>query len=779
MDVLTDVRAALAGVPAAREMLEALVAFSPTACLIYDAAGRCVLANAAVATLFGAPPPPGYNVFEDEALEARGVVDALRRALAGETVSVAPMWYEPADGRPAIKRAGCAVTAFPLRDGDGTVQHIAVMIADATAELKAREELDKFERFRSSGILGVLEFCGETRTVVEANDVFLTMLGYSRDDLLAGRITTLHLTPPGYEEDDAKALDTLRSTGKVTPREKEYLRKDGSRLPVIVAAAILEEKPFRGIAFVLDITDRKRLEVERARRDERFRALVANSDDGICLLDAAGAVTYVSESLQRILGYDAAELLGEPGLKPLLHPDDRAIVADGTARSMAKPGTPIRGEARLRHKDGTYRVLEVVRNDLLHVPAVDAVVVNLRDVTESRMLQAQLQQSQKMEAIGQLAGGVAHDFNNMLCAILGFAGLIASELPTNDPLEGDIKEVIGAAERASMLTRQLLAFSRKQILEPKVVDIGALLRDLDRMIRRLIGEDVELVMSFAPSLGLIKVDPTQLEQVVLNLAINARDAIASSSTTGRIGIETANVVLDAEFARSHIDVSAGPYVMLCVTDNGAGMEGHVRERIFEPFFTTKGVGQGTGLGLATVFGIVKQSGGHIWLSSEPGQGTTFKLYFPRTSAPATTMERGPQALLVAGAETLLLVEDEPAVRAFAKRALERVGYTVLEAANGGEALLIAEQHPSPIDLLLTDVVMPRMSGRVLAQRLLVMKPRLRVIYMSGYTEDTIAHQGVLDDGVDFLAKPVSLDRLLEKVRSVLDRAPASVDEKGG
>ena len=755
------------------EVLAAFIASSPLACLLYDARGRCLLANEAVEALFGALPPAGYNVFEDETLRATGTTEMLKRALGGETVHVPPIGYDARDlerpGGPAGKRAAVEVTAFPVPSADGVVRHFAVMARDATTELEAREELAKFERFRESGILGVIEFTGADRTVVEANDVFLEMLGYTREDLLAGRIMTLHLTPPGYEEADARAIHTMLTTGKVGPREKEFFRKDGVRLPVIVAGAVLERDPLRAIAFILDISERKRLEAERAQREERFRALVANSADGLCLLDQSGAVTYVSESMLGILGYAEAELLGEPGLKPLLHPEDRAAVADATARSVSSPGIPVRGEARLRHKNGAYRILEVVRNVLLHVPAVNAVVVNLRDVTESRALQEQLVQAQRMEAIGQLAGGIAHDFNNMLSAILGFAGLIARELQTGDPLGADIKEVITAAERASMLTRQLLAFSRKQILEPKVIDVGAVLRDLDRMLRRLIGEDVELVIALAPGLGLVKVDPAQFEQVVLNLVINARDAIAASGKGGRIVVETANVALDDDYARSHLDVAAGPHVMLCVSDDGAGIERHVRERIFEPFFTTKAAGQGTGLGLATVFGIVKQSRGHIWLYSEPGLGTTFKVYFPQVEASASATAPLTRGVVMRGAETVLLVEDEPGVRAFAKRALERSGYTVLEASNGGEALLIAEQHPATIDLLLTDVVMPRMSGRTLADRLLGLRPALKVIFMSGYTENTIVHQGVLDDGVDFLPKPVSLERLLEKVRSVIDR----------
>jgi CheY-like chemotaxis protein/two-component sensor histidine kinase len=372
-----------------------------------------------------------------------------------------------------------------------------------------------------------------------------------------------------------------------------------------------------------------------------------------------------------------------------------------------------------------------------------------------------------MEAIGRLAGGVAHDFNNMLSAILGFAGIVHSELSEQDPLRSDVAEIVAAAERASSLTRQLLAFSRRQILEPQVLDLTEHIVSMEGMLRRLLGENVELHLGLAQRLGCVRADPAQIEQIVLNLVINARDALPP--TGGRITIETANVELDEEYSRQHLSVAPGEHVLLSVADNGQGMEDSVRERIFEPFFTTKALGKGTGLGLATVFGIVKQSGGHIWLYSEQGRGSTFKVYLPRVQDAATAAKKaGPQARLQ-GNETILLVEDESGVRAFAKRALQREGYVVLEAENGGEALLIAEQHRGHIHLLLTDVVMPRMNGRALADRLLAMRPDLKVIYMSGYTENTIVHQGVLDEGTEFIPKPVSLEGLCNKVRQVLDR----------
>jgi two-component system cell cycle sensor histidine kinase/response regulator CckA len=766
MHEVTRIRDALAQVENPRELLETMIAFSPVAFLLYERDGRCVLANEATVTLFGAAPPPDYNIFEDDTLAAAGVVAAVRRAFAGETVHVPAVWYEPeASGG---RRVGAELTTFPIVNRSGVVTHIACAIRDATAELKLRESAAELERLRDSGILGVFEFSRVDRRVIEANDAFLAMLGFTREDVRNGQLELAKMTPPEHVAADERAIAEIGATGKSAPREKELYGKDGKRVPVIVAGALLADSS-RGIAYVLDISERKRAERALVEREARFHALVANSSDAVLLLDERGTVTYASDSTARVLGWKPEEIVGGAGLRVHVHPDDLPGVGEGRAKCVEQPGTPIRGEARIKHKDGTYRVVEVVLNSMLEDPDVRAVVVNFRDVTETRALEQQFLQAQKMEAIGQLAGGIAHDFNNMLSAILGFAGIVASELPPADPLVADVKEIITAAERASTLTRQLLAFSRKQILAPKVLDLSVHIRQLERMLQRLLGEDVELVMSLAPHIGLVKVDPAQIEQVVLNLVINARDAVAAVEQ-GRITLETANVFLDGEYARSHRDVVAGAFVMLCVSDNGAGMEKHVRERIFEPFFTTKGVGVGTGLGLATVFGIVKQSGGHIWLYSEPGQGTTFKVYLPQTDAtgePAVARAANPAP--VRGSETILLVEDEAGVRSFAKRALQRAGYVVLDAANGGEALLTVEQHVGPIHLLLTDVVMPRMSGRALAERLLVLRPELKVVYMSGYTENTIVHHGVLDDGTDFIPKPIALDVLTSRVREVLDR----------
>jgi CheY-like chemotaxis protein len=382
------------------------------------------------------------------------------------------------------------------------------------------------------------------------------------------------------------------------------------------------------------------------------------------------------------------------------------------------------------------------------------------------VLQEQLRQSQKMEAIGRLAGGIAHDFNNILTVIRGYTELSLLCLKEGDPLKVNLAEVQKASGRASDLTRQLLAFSRRQILEMKVFNLNALVKDLDKMLRRLIGEDIELVTLLAPDLGSVRADVGQIEQAILNLAVNARDAMP---TGGKIIVETSNADLDETYARTHIGVTPGHYVTFSMSDTGCGMSPEVRERVFEPFFTTKE--QGTGLGLSTVYGIVRQIGGSIWLYSEPGQGTTFKIYLPRVKEKADVLlQRDHGSDLPVGTETILLAEDEPSVRDLASRILGAQGYEVLEASNGIEAIQLAQNGArQSIHLLLTDMVMPRMGGMELARKLKALRPGIKILYMSGYTDSAIVHHGALNPGTNFLQKPFTPIALARKVRDVLDR----------
>jgi len=387
--------------------------------------------------------------------------------------------------------------------------------------------------------------------------------------------------------------------------------------------------------------------------------------------------------------------------------------------------------------------------------------------TENRRLEEQLRQSQKVEAIGRLAGGIAHDFNNLLTAIIGYSTIALTSLEENAPVSADVLEIKKAGERAATLTGQLLAFSRKQVLRPRVLDLNDVIINTDKMLRRLIGEDIELITLLGTDLGRVEADPVQIEQIIMNLAVNARDAMPQG---GKLTIETRNIELDAEFARKHVDVKPGPYVMLTVSDNGVGMDAEIQSHLFEPFFTTKEIGKGTGLGLSTVYGIVKQSGGNIWTHSEPGDGTVFKIYLPCVPEKAGTVEPADkeQTEKLAGTETVLVVEDDSAVRKLVSSILVRNGYTVLEANDGEEALRLMIHHEGLVHLLLTDVVMPKMSGPQLGQRLATLQPGIPVLYMSGHTDKAIVEHGMLDPAAAFVQKPFAPDALLRKVREVLN-----------
>jgi hypothetical protein len=424
-------------------------------------------------------------------------------------------------------------------------------------------------------------------------------------------------------------------------------------------------------------------------------------------------------------------------------------------------------EVEWKRKDGSEISIRLsgrrVEEDSLSEPIFEGIV---EDITDRKNLEEHLRQAQKMESVGLLAGGIAHDFNNLLTAINGYSELLLSSNNLHDGLRRELEEIRKAGDRAAQLTQQLLAFSRKQILQPQLLDLNAVVGNVDRLLRRLIGEDVELITVLSPDLGRIKADPGQVEQVIMNLAVNARDAMPKG---GRLTIETANVELDEDYVSRHVTVVPGRYVLLAMSDTGVGMEAPVLRRIFEPFFTTKELGKGTGMGLSTVYGIVKQSGGYIWVYSEPGQGTSFKVYFPQVGdAAASDASRTQLPELARGSETILVVEDEETVRHLILAVLRRRGYQTLEARQAQEALEFAEKHPGPIHVMLTDVVMPKMSGRELANQLATLRPEAKILFMSGYATNAIIHHGVLDPGTAFLQKPFTPDALVRKIRQILD-----------
>lgn len=499
-------------------------------------------------------------------------------------------------------------------------------------------------------------------------------------------------------------------------------------------------------------------------REEVFRLITENAADMIAVVDSDGRRLYNSPAYNRILGYSPEELQHTSAFEQL-HPDDRQMVTEAAATArIGEVGRQI--EYRMRHKDGTWRILESTASGIRNSEGkIEKLVIVNRDITDRKRLEEQFRQSQKMEAIGRLSGGIAHDFNNLLGVIIGYGEILQENIEANDPNRGCIDEVLRAGQRAASLTRQLLAFSRQQVLEPTILDLNNVVVDMEKMLRRLIGEDIELTTVLNRELGKVKADHGQIEQVVLNLAVNARDAMPNG---GKFTIQTDNVTMEeVDTRRYSYPFKPGRYVLLTVSDTGIGMDLVTRARIFEPFFTTKEKGKGTGLGLATVYGVVKQSDGYIEVHTEVNAGTIFKIYLPLVEAEISSLPVQSGAFeSLHGNETILLVEDEAMLCILTRNILERYGYTVFEARNAKEACEIAHRNPRAIHLLLTDVVMPGMNGRDLAEFLVTGRPELRVLYMSGYTGQGIG-QGVLPLGCHFLAKPFSRGVLAKKVREAL------------
>ena len=513
-----------------------------------------------------------------------------------------------------------------------------------------------------------------------------------------------------------------------------------------------------------------RIETAAKAREDTFKLLDVVLDSapiGFALLDRELRYLRVNEALARLNGATAAEHVGRAirELQPELGEEREQML-----RRVLEERTPVVDVELLRTGPAKGATERQLRASFFPVTVVDGppmgVGMFVAETTERRGLEAQLQQAQKMEAVGQLAGGIAHDFNNLLTVITSYGAMVMADLPRESPHAADVQEILNAANRASSLTRQLLAFSRRQVLQPQVLDLNVLTGNLEKMLRRLLREDIQLVTRFDPQLALVNADAGQLEQVIVNLVVNARDAMPRG---GRIAIATSNVTLGEGIGPAHPNMTPGPYVLLTVTDTGRGMDKTTQAHIFEPFFTTKPVGQGTGLGLSTVYGIVKQSGGYVWVYSEIERGTTFKIYLPAVAnvPNAAEAERDSVTPPAGGPERILLVEDEPNVRRIARRILERNGYTVLEASNGAEALRILERRQEPIALVLTDLVMPEMGGRELASKLRIVSPTSRVLFMSGYTEDAVLRQSVMEPGAVFLDKPFTFDTLIRKVREAL------------
>jgi two-component system, cell cycle sensor histidine kinase and response regulator CckA len=602
----------------------------------------------------------------------------------------------------------------------------------------------------------------ETLKVLEVNAAALALYGYERDEFLS-----LDLGALRHPDDQQRLAGILKAAGDDhTTGLARHRRKDGKLIHVEGSSQLstLHGRPARFVV-VSDETKRVQAELERDESEQRLRRTLDNMQEGYTIMSRDLRYLYMNRAGAEQTHLTREQLLGHSPLE--LYPGFEGSRIHLALARAVETGERQRVEEEFQHADG-----ELGYFDLNIQPVPEGLVVLSIDQTERRRaekrrdsLEEQLRQAQKMEAVGRLAGGIAHDFNNVLSVILGYAEELAVEMAPSDPHREDVREIHGAAERAAQLTKQLLMFSRQQMVEPKVLDLNVVVASMDRMLGRALGEEVEVAILPGKELGRIRADRGNIEQVIMNLIVNARDAMPSG---GRLTIETSNVLVDEAFVREHLGSEPGPYVVLAVTDSGVGMDQATRAHIFEPFFSTKALGKGTGLGLSTVFGIVQRCGGGVWVYSEPGRGTTFKIYLPRVDAEPEALRPTLPPVELSGTETVLLVEDEVPLRLVAKRILERLGYRVLVAESPGEAAPLCESHDGPIQLLLTDVVMPLVSGPELAARLSSLRPGLKVLFMSGYTDGSIDAHGVIERGAAFLQKPFTSELLAHKVRSVLD-----------
>jgi len=602
----------------------------------------------------------------------------------------------------------------------------------------------------------------ETLAFLAVNDAAVDAYGWSREEFLPLTIADIRV-PEEVERLHSLLASEPDARGLRHAGVWRHRRKDGGELDVEIRSHdyVFEGRKAR-VVTSLDVTERLAAEQALRRSEERYRELFENASDLITTVDLDGRLTDVNEAFVRTLGYPREELIGKR-LEELVPPESREILLKARARKLEGAETTIY-EHELVTRDGERIQVEVASRLIERDGTVVGTEAICRNITERCRLEHELRQAQRLEAIGRLAGGIAHDFNNLLTVIAGYTEtLLLGKRVEEEP---ELEQIADAARRATVLTRQLLAFSRRQVLQPRVIDLNEVVAGVTPMLTRLIGEDVELHTRLAEGLDPIRADPSQLEQVLVNLSVNARDAMPHG---GRLVITTANVELDEEHVARHGEASTGPHVLLSVGDTGTGMDAETLAHAFEPFFTTKAVGSGTGLGLATVYGIVKQSGGSVWVYSEPGQGTTVKVYLPRSESRILEEAVRPAAPTgTGGCETILLAEDEESLRRLTARMLATQGYEVIAAETATEAVRIAEERGLEVDLLLTDLIMPELSGGELAKRVRTVAPGVRVLFMSGYADDVMTSKGALEPGAPFLGKPFSARDLAVKVREALD-----------
>jgi two-component system, cell cycle sensor histidine kinase and response regulator CckA len=739
-----------------------LVHDAPLPMAVIDLEGHAWIWNAAAETLFPPPPCNTNTVYPLFSLGTQPWFDEVRSAGVNGHGRAAVEWTPRGMGG---ARYRLRLSLIPVRDADQSVCALMVQLADRTnAERQRRIAWRKAQRTQR-----VLDQVPEPLLVHEggclvyANKAAARLLSVKEGKALLGLgidslLTTTSGQPASSVRTKARAVISGREGATPTVEMLAAAVRFGQRRAVQVT--------LREVEAFERVSPRKQLERSRA-------STTPSGTQGVILLDAVGFVTSWDAGAQDLTGFRADEIVGRD-LSPIYAADDLAADGPNQALNCALTNGRFATEGWKRRKDGTRFWCQLTVNALLDREQRTAgFAVVLADFTNKRegeskggIPEDQLRQGQRMEAIGRLAGGIAHDFNNLLTAIQGHAQFLIDDLAADSRSSQDAQEIKRSADRAAGLTRQLLAFSRRQQMELRVVDLNEIMADMGNLLRRVIDEDILLQTTFEENLWPVRADPGQIEQVVLNLVVNARDALPGGGT---IALRTTNLDIDEEFADRKLDLTPGPYVLLTVSDNGVGMDQDTQAHIFEPFFTTKEPGKGTGLGLATVYGIVKQSGGHIWVYSEPGRGTTFKIFLPRVAGIGDVKQRQVKyADAARPGETVLLIEDEVAVRTLARRVLESRGFKVLDAGTGAAAVRIAEEHDGPIHLMLCDVVLPDMNGREIGERIIARRAETRPLFMSGYTDDDAKLQGVIDARAPFLEKPFTPDLLTRRVREVLD-----------
>ncbi len=732
------------------------------AIVITDIEGRILWVNAAFTTL------TGYS--RDEALGQRpsllksGCHDQAFYGHLWATIRSGKTWRGEITNRRKDGRLYTEeMTITPVLGERGEITHFIGIKQDITArkedELKLLQSEERFRLAFEKGPLGIIMVKPDL-SILKVNRALCDMLGYSEVELL--RCSVRDITHPEERNHDQQLLQQIFA-GQLCNHKwtKRYVKKNGETLVVDITHSLIAEQngtPLYSLGIVENVTERRRAELLLMRKTHELQTVFRALPDLYFRLRRDGTILDYLSGANRPLYTSPDKFMGKK-MQTVL-PEEVGRKFEQAFGLVGRTETPVVVEYALA-VDGKERLFEARLSPLQG----DEIVVLIRDVTEHRRLEEQFRQAQKMEAVGRLAGGVAHDFNNMLGVIMGYTQLLQQRLSHDETASRHLGEVKKAADRAAALTRQLLAFSRKQVLRMRRLDLNAVVSDLSKMLARMIGDDVELTIRQGRSLGHVMADPTQIEQILMNLAVNARDAMPRG---GKLLIETGNAELDENYARLHRGAVPGSYVMLAVSDTGCGMDSETQARIFEPFFTTKEAGHGTGLGLSTVYGVVKQSGGYIWVYSEPGKGTTFRIYLPRVDRGVALALPPSSTETMAGARhTILLVEDEEPLREIARTLLENEGFTVLAANSAAQAMALAGCQGNNIDLLLTDVVMPGMSGRELADQLTRVYPALKVLYMSGYTDDFMNRYGVLEHEVPLVEKPFTRESLLAQVRTAL------------